>query len=44
MWTGEGCELLVAKTKLCDMRITGCVLTLFTTQSKPNFREAKTPW
>ncbi len=43
MWTGEGCKLLVAKTKLRDMHITGCVLILFTTQDKRSFRGANTP-
>ncbi len=26
------------------MRVTGCVLTLFTTQGKPSSMGAKTPW
>ncbi len=42
IWTGEGCKLLVAKTKLCDVSITGCVLTLLTTQGKLRFRGVKT--
>ncbi len=32
VWAGEGRKLLVAKSKLCDMRITDYVFVLFTTQ------------